>query len=85
MTTYRVTRHTNDILAPVRAFVSAHGVNPNDVPLPADIVIEDGRVTIERFVRSDDGDFVMTEDDFERELVHADLATPWPLPEGTDL
>ena len=88
MTTYRVASWEPSILEPIKAFVRAHDVDPNDVPMPAEITIDDGKVTIPRYVRNADGKLATAKDgqDLERNDTTVDLVAPWPFPpEVTEL
>lgn len=86
MTTYRVTRYREEIVGPVQKFMRAHGLDPNDVPLHADIEIDNGKLTVDRYVRNDAGQIISAGEDGKRESVTVDQVAPWPFPpEVTEL
>lgn len=70
-----------EAMKPVMEFVRAHGINPAHVPLPVDIVIRNGHVTLERCVLGEDGTVRYVDDDVVRERVTVKQVAPWP---GTD-
>lgn len=88
MTTYRITRHREEVVGPIQAFMRAHGIDPNDVPLYGDIEIDEGgrTLTVDRYVRNDAGQIISAGEDGKRESVTVDLVAPWPFPpEVTEL
>ncbi|WP_027933726.1 hypothetical protein [Amycolatopsis thermoflava] len=75
-----VERGANDAdLNLARDWVIAHGVDPNLVPIPAEIVVDDGRITFEQLVRDEDGRFVIEGDDVKRTTVTVEQRWPWPF------
>ncbi|GAB3156378.1 hypothetical protein GCM10027258_62730 [Amycolatopsis stemonae] len=81
MTTYAVTRYHQE----VQDWIAAHGVEPGDVPILSDITVDDGKVTLTRLQRDENGNVVFADGAGQLETVTVDQVAPWPLPEGTDL
>ncbi|MGW4525161.1 hypothetical protein [Amycolatopsis sp. NPDC004378] len=85
MTTYSITRYQEDVIATIGEFLRAHDIEPGDVPIPSDITVDNGKVTLTRLQRGDNGNVVFVDGAGVVETVTVDQVAPWPLPEGTDL
>lgn len=60
-------------------WVRAHGVDPNDIPVPSDVHIGPTKVTFERWLRDADGQIMLDGDWPMTETVTVPLVAPWPL------
>ncbi|SFO60155.1 hypothetical protein [Amycolatopsis rubida] len=60
------------------AFVQAHGIDPNDVPVPSTVTVDDGQITFERFVFDDNRKILFEGDEGIRERKTVPLQAPWP-------
>ncbi|UKD55133.1 hypothetical protein L3Q65_46025 [Amycolatopsis sp. FU40] len=60
------------------AFVKAHGIDPNDVPVPSTVTVADDQITFERFVFDDNRKILFEGDEGVREHKTVPLQAPWP-------
>jgi hypothetical protein len=78
MTDYVITSRDPRVLEPVREFLRGNGIDPYVVPIHSTITVENGRVTTDRYIRGDDGTFVIVYGEPVIETVAVDLVVPWP-------
>ncbi|QLQ37975.1 hypothetical protein [Micromonospora robiginosa] len=62
----------------VAAWVTENGLDPKDIPVDAKMTIADDTLTIEKFVRDENGRVVVETNNVLRETVTVPLRKPWP-------
>lgn len=64
----------------IEAWVADHGLVGKNIPLPSTIRIDAGQVTVDEYVRKDDGKIVFEGDEVRKTTRTVPLVRAWPLP-----